>query len=205
MASSSSAGKWTKGILTTVVSSVAIYYLTVYLTDRGKTPPPAPLEIEGRVVDVSTNSLISGAQVRLKAEKFAGEQQTDSEGRYCFVVEALTPTTAATFEIEARGYPRYSINETLQYLSTLEDNKLMHTAANPPTVEPAGTPAAGGAGAAVGGAAIGAVVARNPRAVVAAHPAMPAPNALPSRAAIELPRYVRRADVIHLGPTASKP
>lgn len=212
MAASSGVGKWIAGVLATVISSVLIYYLT----QGHKTPPVAPLEIEGRVVDVTTNSLISGALVRLKMEKFAGEQPTDSEGRYCFVVESLAPTTAATFEIEASGYPRYSINETLQYLSNLEDNKLMHTAANPPPPEPASTTPAGGAGSAVGGiagggkgaaigAAIGAIVARNPRAVLTPSPVMSAPAAQPTAVAIQLPRYVRRVDVVHLGTAANKP
>lgn len=212
MASSSGVGKWIAGILATVISSVLIYYLT----EGHKPPPVAPLEIEGRVVDVSTNSLISGALVRLKTEKFAGEQPTDSEGRYCFVVESLAPTTVATFEIEASGYPRYSINETLQYLSNLEDNKLMHTAANPPPPVPGSAPPAGGAGSAVGGiadggkgaaigATIGAVVAKNPKSVLSPSPVMSAPATRPAAVAIQLPRYVRRVDVVHLGAVANKP
>jgi hypothetical protein len=203
MASSSAVGKWIGGILATVISSVLIYYLT-----QGPKPlPAAPIEIEGRVVDVSTNALISGALVRLNADKFTGSQHTDTEGRYCFVVESLAPTTAATFEIEASGYPHYSINETLQYLSNLEDSHLMHASAeSPKPSEPAKTPGSGGpavGGLAGGGkgAAIGAVVGRK---AGGAAPAKPAPAAKPPALMDSLPRYERRVDPVRIGPTLKK-
>jgi hypothetical protein len=203
MASSSAVGKWIGGILATVLSSVLIYYLT----EGRKTPPAAPIEIEGRVVDVSTNALIPGALVLLKTDKFIGSQHTDTEGRYCFVVESLAPTTAATFEIEASGYPRYSINETLQYLSNLEDSQLMRTSAGSPTPsEPAKTPGSGGpavGGLAGGGkgAAIGALVGRK---AGGAAKAIPAPVAPPSASMVSLPRYARRVDPVRIGPTLNK-
>lgn len=203
MASSSALGKWIGGILATVISSVLIYYLT-----QGQKPLPAPpIEIEGRVVDISTNALIPGALVRLNADKFTGSQHTDTEGRYCFVVESLAPTTAATFEIEASGYPRFSINETLQYLSNLEDSHLMRASAeSPKPSEPPKTP--GGGGAAAGGpagggkgAAIGALVGSK---AAAAAPARPAPVTSPSPSMVSLPRYTRRADPVRIGPMLNK-
>ena len=68
MASSSKAIiQWVAGILATVISSVLIYQFT-----RPPDPPTLPISIEGRVIDVSSSTLISDANVTLRAGKFWG-------------------------------------------------------------------------------------------------------------------------------------
>jgi hypothetical protein len=174
MASSSKAIiQWAGGILATVISSVVIYHFT-----RPPDPPTLPISIEGRVIDVSSSTLISDANVTLRADKFRGTQRTDKFGRYCFEIEGLPGTTAATFEIEAPGYKAYAVNATLTRLSDAEDNELL-----PMPSKPAGAPNPPGHLGAVGGKVV------------------PDPAKFPVTAAkVSLSAYARRPEFVRIGP-----
>ncbi len=203
MSSSSNAFiKWVAGILATVISSVLIYYLT-----RPVPPPPASIQIEGRVIDLAEKSLIEGAHVTLRAGKYSGLQLTDSLGRYGFDVP-LPETTEATFVIEAAGYPRYSVNGTLKKLSEVEDSQLLHdvigganassgnASAAPPNPGPQqGGAAIGGLAGGGKGAAIGALVGH---AASASKPL--AQGGEKTTATAKLAPYVRRPDLVRIGP-----
>ncbi len=213
MASSSNAFiKWVAGILATVISSVLIYYLTIPKPPR---LPESSIQIEGRVIDLATKSLIEGAHVTLRAGKYSGSQSTDSVGRYGFDVP-LPETTEATFEIVAVGYPRYSVNGTLKKLSEVDDNQLLHEAvggaspttgsaapASPSPTPPQGTSATGGlAGGGKGaliGAAIGAVV-NHGMALPPASSGSPVQGPTNTKTTVVLPPYVRRPDLVRIGP-----
>jgi hypothetical protein len=163
---------WAGGILATVISSVLIYHFT-----HEPTPPPPPISIEGRVIDVATSTLIADANVTLRAGEFRGAQRTDKFGRYCFEVDGLPGTTAATFDIEAPGFKAYGINATLARLSDAEDNELL-----PLTPKPTGTATPPGN--------LGAVVGK-----VLAEPAK-SPVAV---AKVTLPAYARRPEFVRVG------
>jgi len=174
MASSSKAIiQWVAGILATVISSVLIYQIT-----RPPDPPTLPISIEGRVIDVSSSTLISDANVTLRASKFRGTQRTDKFGRYCFEVDGLLGTTVATFEIEAPGYKAYGVNATLARLSDAEDNELL-----PLGPKSAGAPNPPGSLGAVAGKVV------------------PEPAKLPVTVAkVSLPAYARRPEFVRVGP-----
>lgn len=174
MASSSKAIiQWAGGILATVISSVLIYQFT-----RPPDPPTLPISIEGRVIDVSSNALISDANVSLRAGKFKGAQRTDKFGRYCFEVDGLPGTTAATFEIEAPGYKAYVSMQPLTRLSDAEDNELL-----PLAPKAAGAPNPPGNLGAVAGKVV------------------PEPAKFPVTVAkVALPAYARRPEFVRVGP-----
>ena len=174
MASSSKAIiHWAGGILATVISSVLIYPFT-----PPPDPPTLPISIEGRVIDVSSNALISDANVSLRAGKFKGSQRTDKFGRYCFEVDGLPGTTAATFEIEAPGYKAYGVNATLTRLSDAEDSELL-----PLAPKSAGAPNPPGNLGAVAGKVV------------------PEPAKFPVTVAkVSLPAYARRPEFVRVGP-----
>jgi hypothetical protein len=118
---------WVGGILATVISGVLVYRLT---------PPPnnTVVQVEGRVIDIATNSLIKDARVTLRAGPYSQSQMTDTEGRYGFDVP-LPETTEGNLVIEATGYHRYSVNRTLKKLSETEDNKLLHELVLPSIIQ----------------------------------------------------------------------
>jgi hypothetical protein len=165
--------KWVGGILATVISSVLIFYFT-----RPPDPPTLPISIEGRVIDVATSTLVADAHVTLRTRKFTGTQRTDKFGRYCFEVDGLPGSTAATFEIEALGYKAYGVNATLSRLSDAEDSELL-----PLAPKPAAPPSPPGN--------LGAVVGK-----VVGEPAKSAFN----MARVNLPAYTRRPELVLVGP-----
>jgi hypothetical protein len=172
MASSTNALlKWAGGILATVISSVLIYHFT-----HETPPPPAPISIEGRVIDISSSTLISDANVTLRAGNFRGSQHTDKFGRYCFEVDGLAGTTEATFGIEAPGYRAYGVNATLARLSNAEDNELLPLA--PKTTASPSPP--GNLGAVAG------------KVIADKSPV--------TMAKILLPAYARRPELVRIGP-----
>jgi hypothetical protein len=202
--------KWAAGILATVISSVLIYYLT---TPKPPVPAEASTQIEGRVIDLATRSLVEGARVTLRAGKYSGSQSTDSLGRYGFDVP-LPQTTEATFIIEAAGYPAYSVNGTLKKLSAVEDNQLLHEAlpgvsastggpastAPSPSPQP-GSSAVGGMTGGGKGALVGALAGHTPAIV------QPLPRAAASaqvqdniKTTAKLAPYIRRSDLVKVGP-----
>jgi hypothetical protein len=103
--------KWLAGILATVISGVVVYQLTT------PTPAPSAIDIAGFVVDAESNALITNALVRLEVQGHSNAQRTDTEGRFYFDVEGDNSNYAATLEVEATGYEKYSINSSLQSLS----------------------------------------------------------------------------------------
>ena len=103
-------GKWLAGILATVISSVAVYYLTT------QKPSATPIVVEGFVVNAESNALVTDAVVRLDIHGHATTQNTDTEGRFYFSVEGDNLNDAATLEVKAPNYKNYSVNDSLQAL-----------------------------------------------------------------------------------------
>jgi hypothetical protein len=173
--------KWIGGILTPVLTAVLIYYLT-----RPK-PQALAIDVEGRAVDISRapTSLVAGATVKLEAGTFSGIQVTDNEGRYVFEIDNLPGTTPATFSIDAEGFQHFAVNKTLEQLSNTDEGQLAEEIATIP---------AGGNGGGKG-VAIGTIVASLHAKSVAGTPAATNPS---------LPRYVRRAEIVKIGPAAQK-
>ena len=173
--------KWIGGILTPVITAVLIYYLT-----RPK-PQALAIDVEGRAVDISKvpTSLVAGATVKLEAGTFSGVQVTDNEGRYVFEIDNLPGTTPATFTIDAKGFQHFAVNKTLEQLSNTDESQLVE--------EIETNPAGGNTGGK--GAAIGTVVANLHVKSVAGTPAAANPA---------LPRYVRRTEIVKIGPAAQK-
>jgi hypothetical protein len=184
---------WCAGILATVISSVAIYYLTRPAPAPTPSPaaastpaPPASIFVEGRVVDTAASKIITNAIVGLQTGGLSVTQPVDSAGSYLIQVDGLPEMTAATLTIDAPGYPRFSANSTLARLSDPGVDNLVASSAPPP-------PAGGGAGRGARGPILGAVIAKNlaQRGAVVVHPA-PVEGA-PAQV-LTLPPYVRRAD-----------
>jgi hypothetical protein len=171
---------WVAGIAATVISSVVIYYV---LPHGGQSS--SSIQIEGRVIDLVQKSLIQGARVTLRAGRYSGSQTTDSLGRYGFDVP-LPATTEATLVIEAAGYPPYSVNGTLQRLSQVEDDQLLHTAVGPGAIPGAPVGVHVGVGALVGHMRTETQVDKKP------------PSEL--KTTVNLAPYVRRPDLVRVGP-----
>jgi hypothetical protein len=174
---------WVAGIAATVISSVAIYYVLPHGTQSS-----GSIQIEGRVIDLVQRSLIQGARVTLRAGPYSGSQTTDSLGRYGFEVP-LPETTEATLAIEAAGYPAYSVNETLQRLSQVEDDQLLHVAVG--SGAGPGAPAGGHVGIPIG------ALAGHMRPVTQVD--KKPPGALTTN--FNLAPYVRRPDLVRVGPS----
>lgn len=173
--------KWIGGILTPVITAVLIYYLT-----RPK-PQSVGIDVEGRAIDISKvpTSLVAGATVRLDAGTFSGVQVTDNEGRYVFEIDNLPGTTPATFTIDAKGFQHFAVNKTLEQLSNTDEGQL----AEEIETNPAGSNTGGK------GVAIGTIVANlHPKSALGT----------PAAANPSLPRYVRRAEIVKIGPAAQK-
>jgi hypothetical protein len=128
---SASIGKWLSGVAATVVSGFLLWYLTARQTPAPK-PTPAPaatINVEGRVYDIASNKLISGAEVVLVIDQATRNQVSDSGGSYWFVVEGANPSSQASLSIQAAGFQSYSKTATLEQFSQPEDRPLLALAA----------------------------------------------------------------------------
>lgn len=115
---------WIAGILATIISAVVIYYVLPH-------PKPDPVEVSGSVVDGSTKTVISDAQVRLTIRGRPESQRTDTNGRYYFDIEGGNIADSASLLIEATGYNQFSINGSLQSLDNQSPNLTRVIAARP--------------------------------------------------------------------------
>ena len=102
--------KWIAGIVAAVVTAVLIWYIQGRLTPP---PPPPTITLEGRVVDSTSSKIIHGATVLLKADAFSGEQSTDSEGRYYFLIRPNQVPVVGQLRIVAQGYQTYDLTNPL--------------------------------------------------------------------------------------------
>jgi hypothetical protein len=132
------------GLVAAIVPAVAIYWLTTGFPWSPKVTPPdsaTSLSVEGRVMDATTQRLLSGAVVSLTlAGATNPPDTTDTQGRYLFIV-ATKPSVpvAANLSVQAQGYLLRSFNDTLDALKAL-DIQLQPEVAATPTTTPATTP-----------------------------------------------------------------
>ena len=121
--------KWIAGIVAAVVTAVLIWYI------QGKLTPPSPpptITLEGRVVDSTSSKIIHGATVLLKADAFSGEQSTDSEGRYYFLIRPNQVPVVGQLRIVAQGYQTYDLTNPLSQGDNLWEIPLVASLASPP-------------------------------------------------------------------------
>jgi hypothetical protein len=103
---------WIAGIVATVISGVLVVYLT----------QPSSFDVTGSVLDASTRTVVSDAQVRLTVRGRPESQATDSNGQYYFAIERGSGDDGATLLVEAKGYEPYTRNGSLQSLTDQSPN-----------------------------------------------------------------------------------
>jgi hypothetical protein len=113
-------GKWVAGILGAVITAVLSAVLINYFTNK---PKPAEsntptISIEGRVIDASSNRLISGAKILLEGAPRPNEDTSDSEGRFLFQLSRRS--NVAHLIVQSSGYQDYRRAISLQENHTEE-------------------------------------------------------------------------------------
>jgi hypothetical protein len=95
-----------------IVPAVAIYWLTQGVPSwlSKKTPEPAGLTFDGRVIDAATQRLLSGAEVVVEVAGVSTVDTTDSNGSYLFELGQATVPAGATLTVRAQGYQDYVRN-----------------------------------------------------------------------------------------------
>jgi len=103
--------KTSSGLLLAIVPAVAIYWLTLGFPWSPKKPSnPASQSFDGRVIDATSQRLLSGAAVILDLAGVATIDTTDSEGRYLFNLAQPATPVAAVLTVRAQGYQDYVLN-----------------------------------------------------------------------------------------------
>ncbi len=89
------------------------------------------------MVDSTSSKIIHGATVLLKADAFSGEQSTDSEGRYYFLIRPNQVPVVGQLRIEAQGYQTYDLTNPLNQGDNLWEIPLVSSIpASSPAVAP---------------------------------------------------------------------
>lgn len=108
-----SVGAWAAGILATVISAVLVYHFTQ------STPQPSPVpqvQIQGNVLDASSNRLLEGARVEVVVNKSSVEQSTTADGSYGFTITGVDPQTMGQVTVTQAGYKPGGATAPLQDL-----------------------------------------------------------------------------------------
>jgi hypothetical protein len=102
------------GIAGAVIAGVLVYYFT---RPAPAPPPPAPLPqvgLNGYVADVVSKKPIANALVTADLGPKLATQNTDSEGRYSFVMDSIAnQAQSASVDVLANGYTRFTTTVSL--------------------------------------------------------------------------------------------
>jgi hypothetical protein len=99
---------WISGIAATVIASVLIYYFT-RPTPAPPPPPVTQVGLNGFVQDVVSQKPVVDAIVTADLGAKLATQNTDSEGRYSFIMDSTTPPAQSiNIDVLAGGYEHYS-------------------------------------------------------------------------------------------------
>jgi hypothetical protein len=94
------------GVAGAVIAGLLVYYFT----RPGPAPPPPPqVGLNGYVADVVSRKPIANALVTADLGPKLATQNTDSEGRYSFVMDNVAnQTKSVSVDVLADGYARYT-------------------------------------------------------------------------------------------------
>jgi hypothetical protein len=117
---------WALGIIGTVIGTVLIFEIEQYLTR----PPPAPIVVNGRVVDKNSNQLLQNVTVLLTVQEQSSSDTTDSEGRYSFALVNANNSASGLLKASAPGYQEGTRNFFLSQPS-IDDLQLTPVGSSP--------------------------------------------------------------------------
>jgi len=170
-----------------IAAGVLVPVLVFHLTKSAPEPPAAPtITLEGRVVDNSSSKFLHGAHVKFRAEDDATEQETDSQGRYLFIIHPKQAPVVGQLRIQLKGYQDYDLTQQLNVGDNLWEIPLVAEVVAPP--------AAGGASGSSGS------IGPTPPGGLTATPAAN----LPPRVVLSLPAYIRRDTAAMVGQVSQK-
>jgi len=147
---------WLLGLIAAIVTPVAIYWLTPPRTPPADdkpatnsatvtppaTPPAGPATPaepvtyawDGRVIDQTKGQLLQGVDVSLTITGGATiSNDTDSEGRFIFVVSRSTGLVTATLKAAAAGYKEFTRNMATNASGELDHLEEIQLAPLPPS------------------------------------------------------------------------